>query len=193
MTSVLHVLQLTIASVFALAAISKLRHPRRFLVVVEGYRVVPARAAGLTALVILSIEAAIAVSFATGLALEAGGTLALFALSAFAAAIVVNLHRGRRIACGCFGAKEEVSYSTLVRVAVLAAAVAAVLALLAIGTVPFKPHHYMWPTSSQAAQALAIGIAAYSFILVGIWLLYLARLLELRRRLRHAASHQSRA
>jgi hypothetical protein len=94
------------ALLFASAALHKLRDPPHFSEVLRAYRVLPEYAVRLAPLVPLA-ELAVAIGLLApgarfGAALE-GATLLLV----YAAAIGVNLRRGRRdLACGCGGAND---------------------------------------------------------------------------------------
>jgi hypothetical protein len=94
------------ALLFASAALPKLRAPAHFGEVLRAYRVMPDRAARLALLVPLfelGVALALLIPPARAGAALAGAGLLL----AYAAAIAVNLKRGRRdLACGCGGADE---------------------------------------------------------------------------------------
>lgn len=91
------------ALLFASAALHKLRAPARFGAVLRAYRVLPDRAVRLAPLVPLS-ELGVALGLLLP-AVRADSALAGAALLlAYAAAIGLNLARGRRdLACGCGG------------------------------------------------------------------------------------------
>jgi hypothetical protein len=85
------------------AALAKLRDARGFAAAVAGYRLLPARLAAPAAAAFVAAELVLAAALWTPLRAEASlGAAALLAL--YAAAITVNLARGRReIDCGCGG------------------------------------------------------------------------------------------
>jgi hypothetical protein len=108
--------------VFGAASIHKLRSPREFLAILREYRLVP----GLFVVPIGFVLVGAEILVAAGIwvvemqATAAGGAIAL--LAAYAAAIGINLQRGRReIDCGCsFGSSQQpLSPALLVRNAVL--------------------------------------------------------------------------
>ncbi len=92
-----------LALLFASAALHKLRDLAHFTEVLRAYRVLPAGAVRLAPLVPLA-ELAVAGALVTP-AVRSGAALAGAALLVlYAAAIAVNLRRGRRdLACGCGG------------------------------------------------------------------------------------------
>jgi hypothetical protein len=106
---------------FLFGALHKLRDVRGFAVTLAAYRLLPGRlvapAAWLLALVELGLGAGalmqMPVAFGAGLALLLG----------YAAAMIVNLLRGRRfIDCGCGGDRQPLSLALVVRNVVLAGA-----------------------------------------------------------------------
>lgn len=115
------------------------------------YRLIPARFVSPVAAVLALVETGVAIGLVApqsrGAAAMAGGALLL----AYAAAIAVNLLRGRsRIECGCGGAGEGLSWSLVVRNGALAG-----LALVAAQTpipAPFGP--FEWITAAAAIASL---------------------------------------
>jgi hypothetical protein len=100
-------LALLFALLFAGAALHKARAPRQFADVLAAYRVLPAaavRAAALVPLLELTVALGLLVPAVRPGAAVAGALLLLL----YAAAIAVNLRRGRlELACGCGGADER--------------------------------------------------------------------------------------
>jgi methylamine utilization protein MauE len=119
-SSLAYSLQLAMAGVFAFAALSKLRAPGRAARSIQDYQILPERAAPLAAGVLLLCELAIAGLLFSGYGVQIGLTLAVLTILAFLVGVLVNLHRGRRIACGCFGSRDEaLSRRTVARLVVL--------------------------------------------------------------------------
>lgn len=111
------------ALLFAAAALHKLRAPAAFAASVRDYALLPASLVRPFALAAMGVEASIAVALlvpatAAPAALAGAGLLAVYA-----AAIGINLARGRRdIDCGCFGpaaARRTLHGGLLARNAVL--------------------------------------------------------------------------
>jgi uncharacterized membrane protein YphA (DoxX/SURF4 family) len=120
-----------IALVFLAAALGKLRHRSEFEGVLANYRLLPALLVAPAALALPPFELAVGALLLLGMAQPwpEAGAAALLLL--FAAAMVVNLRRGRRhIDCGCFQSalKQTLSWRLVLRNLVLAAVVAASLA-----------------------------------------------------------------
>jgi hypothetical protein len=108
--------------VFA-AALHKLTQPEAFAGALAGYRLLPAGAVPAAARALPVAEIAVGI----GILLPATRVAALFALagllSVYAAAMAVNLARGRRdINCGCGGGVHPLSWGLVVRNGVLAGA-----------------------------------------------------------------------
>lgn len=94
---------LVLATVFAAAAATKLRAPEVFAGVVENYRLLPAALVRPAALALPPAELAAAVGLLVPATRPAAAALAVLLLLLFAAAMAINLARGRReIDCGCF-------------------------------------------------------------------------------------------
>ncbi len=110
-----------IALILITAAWHKLAEPNAFLAALAGYRLVPAALLNTTARALPGIEIALAVG-ALVPATRPGTLLAIAALFVlYAAAMAVNLLRGRSyIDCGCGGAAHPLSWGLIGRNAVLA-------------------------------------------------------------------------
>lgn len=124
-------LRTALALLFLAAAAHKLRSPTRFRATLAAYEVLPhgwPRLLHAVAIAVVAAEAAIAIALlAPPLASGAAAAGAVLLLG-YAAAIAVNLRRGRAIDCGCGGPglKERVIGADLViRNGVLVAALAA--------------------------------------------------------------------
>lgn len=99
-----HGLALGLGLLFLAAGAAKLAAPRRFATAVAGYRLLPAAASLPVAILLAASEVvagAAAISFAERLQ-SAGLAVCAFLLLLYAAAMAINLLRGRRaIDCGC--------------------------------------------------------------------------------------------
>lgn len=122
-------LQLVLRSVltllFASAARHKIGDAARFRAVVAGYDLVPAALVRAAAVVVTLAEIAVATMIAGGVALGAAGGAGACLLLLYAAAIAVNVRRGRvDIDCGCMGPAAAVPLGSAlaVRNSLLAAA-----------------------------------------------------------------------
>jgi hypothetical protein len=110
------------------AAAHKLRDPHRFRAVLADYRLLPRRTLEAVARTLPAGEAALALAL---LAPGLGATPALLVatlLALYAAAIAINLARGRRhIDCGCLGAaaRRPLGFDLVARNALLAVAAGA--------------------------------------------------------------------
>lgn len=118
-------LRFLLALVFGGAAISKLQNAEEFHGVVRNFRLLPRAVDGPVAFALPWIELGIAASLVTGLGLTYAGLAAGALLLVFAAAIAINIVRGRtEIDCGCFrhGLRQRLSWSLIVRNVTLCAA-----------------------------------------------------------------------
>jgi hypothetical protein len=180
-------LELSLGIVFLLSALPKFRQPLAFAQGVVGYKILPAGVARVFALALIPLEAFLALTFLTGWLTGIALLLAMITLLAFLFGVGINLRRGRRIPCGCFGeTSEPISLRTLARLFMLLAAVL----LLATYRTTGEP----WPglgllvTNASAASALVyllhtVSLAA-SLVLLGAWLLSLPELAVMLRSLR---------
>jgi len=156
-----------LALLFVVAAAHKARDLAAFRATFRDYRLLPDAPAGLVAGVVPSAELAVAallVAPATAALGKIGGAALLVV---YAAAVAVNLARGRRhIDCGCAGpyARRPIGGGIVVRNALLAAAALAAL-------VPVRPRPLVWIdalTVSGAVVALAaLYLAADRLMAVG--------------------------
>jgi hypothetical protein len=91
-----------LALLFLAAAAHKVRDPARFRATVADYRLLPRPLVALGAAGLVAAELTVAVALGISRSWGLGGSAALLAL--YAAAITVNLARGRRhLDCGCTG------------------------------------------------------------------------------------------
>ena len=151
-------LALSIALIFAAAALAKLTAWRELPGIVRNFRVLPRALVMPVALFLPLLEAAIApgILIKETRAIAALWAAVLFAI--FGAALWVNYYRGRRhIDCGCFRSdlKQPISIAVIVRNGVLA--VVALSLLSSGGTAAHSPS--AWAPSALAPLAWAIAAA----------------------------------
>jgi hypothetical protein len=150
-------LRLGLAALLLAACAHKLRDPAGFRRAVAGYRLLPARGVGAAAAGLALAELALGggLLLPAAAARAALGTAALLAL--YAAAIGVNLARGRRgIDCGCAGpgARRPLGGGLVARNGVLAlAALAAAL--------PPTPRALVWLDGVSVAAGVALAALLY--------------------------------
>lgn len=124
-------LRASLALLLAAAASHKLGDLARFRAVVAAYELLPSSLVAAVATGVALVEAALAASLVFGVGVALAGTGAAALMLAYAAAIFVNVRRGRTdIDCGCMGPASRVPLGPLlvVRNLVLAGA-ASLLAL----------------------------------------------------------------
>ncbi|MGK9165133.1 hypothetical protein KXR53_02490 [Inquilinus limosus] len=113
---------LLLALVFGAAAASKLRHLETFEGVVQNYQILPHRLARPVAYALPVVEAALTVAVLVPATRAEAAMAALLMLAAFAAAVAVNVRRGRTaIDCGCFSdtLRQPISWWIVLRNLVL--------------------------------------------------------------------------
>lgn len=149
---------LCLAALFAAAAFGKLADLAAFRAVLAGYRLVPQPLLVSLAAAIPAVEAALAVAWLAPALRPDAAVLSSVLLGVYAAAVAVNLWRGRAgISCGCsFGGGDRLSWWLVARNGVL------VLAAVLAGVTP----------SDRALGAFDYAVAAA--IATAAALLYLA-------------------
>ena len=98
----------SIALLFASAAVHKLRDPARFEAVFAAYQLLPAAISLRLSRLVPVFELMVAAGLAVKASRPYAAALGILLLSGYAAAIAVNLRRGRRdLACGCGGPNDR--------------------------------------------------------------------------------------
>lgn len=156
--------QVGIGLVFASAGIGKAIRWHQFKGMLEAYRLMPSALVPLAALLLVPIEIVVGGALAGGWNVFAFSILASMLLAIFAAAMTINLVRGRRsIDCGCFqSTRQTLRWRLVIRNVVCAVAV------LAAGSIsmPFDdPQRWI-----QAAPA-GVTLFAIYIALNGVWAL----------------------
>jgi thiol-disulfide isomerase/thioredoxin len=167
--AVLLILRLALGAVFLVAAIAKLADRGGTRRAIEEFGV-PARyaAPGATAVPIAELAATgcLLVPGAT----RAGAVLTLALLAAFSAATTLNLARGRRPDCHCFGQlhSRPIDGRTLARNGALAVAA---IPILVLGWDDPGPSAVAWIADLRGAEVLALvlGILAAAAVAAGGW------------------------
>jgi hypothetical protein len=150
-----------LALLFAATALHKARDPEGFRASVEGYALLPERLCGGVAGALTGGEAALAAALLLPASLGVRGPALVAAaalLGLYAAAIAVNLARGRRdIDCGCAGpaARQPLSGWLVARNALLAA-----LALACLRGAALRP--LVWVDAVTVSGGIALLAATWS-------------------------------
>jgi hypothetical protein len=125
--------------VFAMAGAEKLRHRAILRGVISNYRLLPDFAVAPFAALQPPVELALGLSLLTGLAKPFAPLGAILLLGLFAAAMAINIRRGRaHIDCGCGGAslRQPLRWSLVARNLLLAAALLPSLAVTDVASLP---------------------------------------------------------
>lgn len=129
---------MTLGSTLLIASLSKFRDLQGFLLAVLEYDVLPRRLAIVYARLLPPAELAFAVLLLTGVWPVVTGIASAAILLSFVVAVSVNVARGRRLNCHCFGTQggEPVGWFTLGRLVALLGCAAVVVATggIAAGT-----------------------------------------------------------
>jgi len=153
-----YVIVLGCALLFAHAALGKWRHIAEFRQVLANYRLVPAALVAMLGILVPAAESAVALlvlaAATRALAAAAGAVLLL----GYAAAIAVNLRRGRYdLDCGCAGPADRrpIAGWMVWRNAVLALALAA-------ATLPWSARPLGWTDAATVGGGLAVLVLVYA-------------------------------
>lgn len=159
-----HGLTLGLGLLFLVAGAGKLAAPRRFATAVAGYRLLPAAASLPVAILLAGSEVAAgvaAISFAERLQ-SAALAVCAFLLLLYAAAMAINLGRGRRaVDCGCTTAvttARAIGWDLVLRNGVLACLATAAAAL---GT---TERGLIWLDAVTSTGIASILLVAYATI-----------------------------
>jgi len=169
-------LRAALALLMAAAASHKLRDLARFRATLGGYEIIPVAAVSTVAPMVAALEATLAVALLSGFAVGVTGVATSLLMLGYAAAIAVNVRRGRMdIDCGCMGPASRVPLSQALVVRNLVLASAAILLV-----VPAAPRVLGWLDVVVVVAAVATLGACW---LAGERMLVLApRVAALRRR-----------
>lgn len=147
--------------VFLFASLPKLAAPRDFARAVANYQLLPHRFVSHVARLLPALEFVAAMCLLAGVAIPVVAAMASALLLAFAAAVAINLLRGRVIECGCGGlaAPKTIGPGLVARDVALAVAAAA-LAWSAPDALAVSRLALAAPSTIQANAAVAVLIAA---------------------------------
>jgi Methylamine utilisation protein MauE len=172
--------QLSLGIVFLLSVWPKLRQPFGFMQSVIEYKILPAKVAQVFGLLLIPLEAFLVFAFLTGFLTDIALSLATLLLSAFLVAVGINLRRGRKIACACFGnASEQISLRTLVRLLLLLTITILLLAFRSMGVTQVPTLGMMIVDASAFIYLLLTTLLAVFLIQLAAWILSLPELVFL--------------
>ena len=168
--------QLALGGVFLASTVGKLRSPAAFVRGVAEYGILPAPLAHALGILLIPVEAFLALAYLGGWQLTAALPLGVAALLVFALAVAITLVRNRDIRCHCFGslADQRVSGRSLAQLALL---VAVALFVWSGGGASG------WPMAESTDAVLALTWALL-LLLASVWLLRADEVVQLFRRRR---------
>jgi uncharacterized membrane protein YphA (DoxX/SURF4 family) len=108
--------RLVLGCVFLISAAGKLRSSAALTDGIMDYRLLSQFQARLVARVLPPLELTAAALLLAGMLIAMAASVCLLLLIVFTAAVIVNLHRGRKFPCGCFGADHsDIGVATVIR------------------------------------------------------------------------------
>lgn len=166
--------RLLLGCLFVMTGLSKIRHPGSFADDILDYQLLSRRPARVLAHLLPPAELVLGLCCLLGLALPAVTGALILLLLVFTGAVTVNLIRGRRITCHCFGGSST-RISPLVigrNVALLAVAV-----FLTVHSMPALSMNAMlaqWQTDRQLISTLNTAAPILAIVALSLGLLFLA-------------------
>lgn len=174
--------RVVLAASFLIAGIQHARRRRSFAMHVFQYRVLPARLTGFYTAAVPPLEIAGGLGMLLDVASRPSAVGLGVLILSFLIAVLINLARGRRIPCGCFGEEESIGPGTLLRLGGLLALVAAVV------LDPGQSNGFLHEGLASALTAVFVVLAAYLWRHRG-----LIRASLRREHPEHQSSHPTRA
>jgi hypothetical protein len=150
---------------FLPSALGKLANQRSFIRGVVAYQILPKRIARTFGLVLPWIELILAIALIGGIALFITGLATACLLICFITAVIINLRRGREIACSCYGiaGTQMISWGNVVR--------NVLLLLLVTPIIGFAPNVFrldqlltLWQTDSMIFSSITFVILLFLLI-----------------------------
>lgn len=172
MDDLVFVLRLVLGLVFGVSAATKFRDPAGFIRGVHRYGILPRRLNTLAALLVIAVEAIVALSLLSGMAARTGILLGMALLMLFSTVMMQNARHAQPLPCYCFGAddSEVRPRRTLVRLGLLV--VAALVTV--VGVIEGSRSLVVRPALGPFLLALAV-------LVLGMWGLRVPDLLEWHR------------
>ena len=157
--------RVSLGLLFLYAAYWKLRSPRAFVVLTVDFRVLPRAASRLLGWWLPYVEAAVGVALVIGFLVRPASIVGFALLASFSLAVIINLLRGRRLKCGCFGASSsEIGPFTVVRNGVLIAVAGALLItghdVASVDSLLGVPEHVSMLIAGVLGLTAAAGVAS---------------------------------
>lgn len=167
MTNVAFAFRCVVGIILVVSAAAKLSRLQEFRLALDQYRLIPRRAVPLAARVVPAAELLVGLLLVLGLGLRPASAAAAFLLLVFAAAVTINLYRGREIDCGCLGIEieQKIGWRTVARTVVLAG-IAVTVAVVDPRLLALDSHLGGHGSSSTTpSDAFAVGLVAVTALL----------------------------
>lgn len=175
--------QLAVGLVFLVSTLGKARNPRAFFRGIADYEILPPALSSVAGTLVILVEAFLAFSHLTSKWITVALPVAVVTLTAFLAAVAVNLKRHRDLPCFCFGEGDErVSGRSVAQLLLLIGAELLLLVSPRLGAP-------VWSAVGAADLALAL-VWALLLLTAARWLLSLPDLLYLVKQYRCKACSQ---
>jgi hypothetical protein len=163
------VLQLAVGLVLLISGLGKVRHSKEFALGVADYELLPFGLSYAIGIILIPLELGLALCHLTGVFLSIAVVVGFILFAVFAMAVSVNLKRGVRVPCYCFGNHNEqtISGRTLARLALLLAGEAVLLTRAGFQTT----NHLLWKQVRALSDFTFSFVAAALLLVAAMWLL----------------------
>ncbi len=153
------------------SGVSKLRDQRGFVVGVLEYSVLPGRAAALYGYVVPFVEVAIGSSLLIGLWPRLAASLGIALITSFLFAVAINVWRGRKPRCHCFGSSgaDTVGWGTIFRLGALLLCAVLVIAGRGDSLLARIPHDAVPDVLLAAGAMLLFYLLGATSLILRIW------------------------
>jgi len=166
------VLSIALGIVFLASAVPKLRHPKGFVLAVLEYRVLPPRLSWFYARLIPPLEFLMALLLLTGTAVRFAAIVVSVLLLSFIIAIGINLTRGRKLDCHCFGkaTRRPIGWRLLLQDAALLGAAIVVATVMSewVATEPWSVFRLSGLVQARNPWPLLLGDVAVTACTAGL-------------------------
>lgn len=179
MTQITLVIELAISITLLLSSVGKLRDPVGFARGIADYEILPVRFAYAFGLLVIPLEACLALMHLTGWAVGVAASIGVVMFACFAVGVGINLRRGQILPCRCFGdpGAEILSGTVLARLLLLLLGESALLFLIG----PLRGSQLTYRKIANSGELGQVFLWTAMVLLASRWLLSTADLRDLLR------------
>jgi len=173
LASELLVARFTLGYIFLMSSLSKLSSSATFKDDIMEYQLLSAKQARLVARILPKIELVLGVSWIIGLGLPIASSLAIMLLLIFTLAIILNLVRGRRFSCHCFGRSSSIIGPAMIIRNIFLITLATFITLQPLSIFSVNSTFTLWQTDIQLLTHLNNLAPTAASILIALSIIFL--------------------